>query len=365
MRSLKRDLFERRLWPLAIVIVAAIVAVPFVLHSHPAGGDVAPPPATKGGPSSSTSPHHVHATRRRATPQSHRRDPFAEAAVLNAAGKDSASSTAAKATASTSAPTAPPSTSSANSAPSSAPSSGNTVSSASSSGGDTSSSPSQSSATTTPPATTTPATTPAPTTTPATTTPGTTPVDGSTPTKRWNIYSVDVRIGAPGAGVVHKDIPRLSPLPTERSPQVMYMGVADNGRRAVFALGAGVEAGAVGAVRSAGAFCDPSRADCALLVIPAGKSVGLSYVSSTGTVRTLVLDVSRIASQVTGSTSALNASRRHISAVGLCDLKLGDPIGFFNSADGIVNIPSTSTCRRHKLAVPFPGSLGAGSSERG
>ncbi len=143
------------------------------------------------------------------------------------------------------------------------------------------------------------------------------------------------------------------------------MGVDDHGRAAVFALGAGVEVRAVGGSRSAGAFCHPSRVDCALAVIPSGKTVALLYVSATGKDRALLLRVSRIKSRITHSRSVLKAARRHISPLGLCDLKLGDPIGFFDLSDDSVSVPTTGSCRRRKLAIAFPGSLGAGSSVRG
>jgi hypothetical protein len=145
----------------------------------------------------------------------------------------------------------------------------------------------------------------------------------------------------------------------------MYMGVDGHGRAAVFALGAGVEVRPIGGTRSAGVFCRPSRVDCALAVIPAGKSVALLYVSSTGKDRALLLRVGRIKSEITRSETVLKAARRHVSPVGLCDLKLGDPIGFFDPSDDSVSVPSTGACRRKKLAVAFPGSVGAGSSVRG
>jgi hypothetical protein len=345
MESLKRDLFERRLWPLALVIIVAIVAVPFLLHGHRANADIAAPPAASGTPTvpaSGTTPPHK-SSHHRATPTSGRRDPF-EAAD------------AAKATSTTSTTTT---TTTSGSPASTGSTSGG---SAGSSGTAASGSPSSGTST---PVTTTPATTTPPVTTPVTTAPGSTSHTGSTKTTSWDIFSVDLRIGARGTPVTHRNIARLTPLPSERSPQVMYLGVANRGRNAVFALGAGVEVRPLGGRHSAGAFCRPSRVDCALVVIPAGKSVGLRYVSSTGKDRALVLKLSRIRSHVTESSSAVKAARRHVSAIGLCDLKLGDPIGFFDPADDSVNIPSTRACRREKLAVPFPGSLGAGSSERG
>lgn len=351
MRTLRRDLFERRLWPLAIVILAAIAAVPFLLPGGHAGAAIAPPPATSGAstPAVTGTRHAAPNAHRARTPTSGTRDPFQAAGVRTPTADHLTQST----TSTTSTvPHTPTPTSTSNSSASSG------------------ASPSAAVPSTTTPAPTTPApTTPVVSTPPVLTTP-TQPDPGRgsrrVPSKRsWDVYSVDLRIGAPGSPVTHRDIARLTPLPGERSPQVMYMGVADHGRRAVFALGAGVEVRSISADRSAGAFCDPSRVDCALLVIPAGKSVGLSYVSSTGTVRMLVLRLSRISSRMTRSSAVVNTARRRVSAVGLCDLKLGDPIGFFDPADDNVKIPSTAACRHQKLAVPFPGSLGAGSSERG
>lgn len=340
MRSLRRDLFERRLWPLAIVIVAAIAAVPFLLHDHPKSVAIAPPPAVTGSPQAPLSgTHHSAVDTHRATPTSRTRDPFQE----GGAGPATTHHAPASATSATTTPQAP-------------------------------STPSATTATpaTSTPATSTPATTPSATTTPVVSTPpvvttthGGQTKNRTTRARSWDIYSVDLRIGAPGSPVTHRDIARLTPLPSERAPQAMYMGVTDHGRRAVFALGAGVEVRAIGAGHSSSAACSPSRVDCALVVVPAGRSIALRYVSQTGALRTLVLRLTRITARLTRSASAARTARQHVSKVGLCELKLGDPIGFFDPAQESVTIPSTAACRRDKSAVPFPGSLGAGSSVRG
>jgi hypothetical protein len=359
MKSLRRDLFERRLWPLAVVIVAAIVAVPFLLHGHRANAEIAAPPVPSGTPTTSSSTtsssasHNGHASSRRpTTPTSRSRDPFEAASVTTTTSTSSTSTTVAPSTTTAGTSDSPPSSSSSSAGPAiTSPSTGAASSSSASE--------------TTTPVTTTPATTTSPATTPATTSSGTTSHYASKKTSSWEIYSVDLRVGAPGSPVAHHNIARLTPLPRERSPQAMYMGVDDHGRSAVFALGAGVEVRAVGGSHSTGAFCHPSRVDCALAVVPAGKSVALLYVSSTGSDRALLLRVTRIKSRVTRSESVVRAARRHVSPIGLCDLKLGDPIGFFDLSEDSVSVPSTGACRRRKLAVAFPGSLGAGSSVRG
>lgn len=352
MRSLKRDLFERRLWPLVAVIVAAIAAVPFLLPGGRSGSPIAPPPAASGAsaPATPTTRHATTDTHRAATPTSRTRDPFQEAGVRTPTADHLTQSTTSTTTVSHASPAT------------------------SSGGAGTSSAAGGSSATT--PAPTTPATTTPPTTTavvsapPVTTTP-TKPTTGNSgkrapaPSRNWDIYAVDLQIGPLGSPMTHEDIARLTPLPNERAPQAMYMGVTDHGRRAVFALGAGVEVRAAGKGHAARAACVPSRVDCALVVIPAGGRVELLYVSSTGRQRMLALHVRRITTRLTRSASVAKTAREHVSAVGLCDLKLGDPIGFFDPAGESLKLPSIASCRHHKLAVPFPGSLGAGSSVRG
>jgi hypothetical protein len=362
MRSLRHDLFERRLWPLVGAILAAIVVVPFVMPSHRASAEIAPPPSAQGQPGSPAPAGRASkASSHTATPTSKTRDPFQSAIVGSRAGSASSRSATAGGTSATSGRTSATSASAPASRASSGGSGGAVPGGAAASG----STPESTPPTTTPPTTTPLTTTPPASTTPVVTTPVTAPNRPSAPARTWGIYAVDIRIGSPGDPRGYGDLARLTPLPSERSPQAMYMGVTDHGRSAVFALGAAVAVRGLGAKRSAGAFCSPSRADCALIVIPAGRTVELSYVSATGSVRPLVLRVRRIALHLTHSATVARSARRHVSAVGLCDLKLGDPIGFFAPAAESVTLPAGGSCRRHTHVVPFPGSIGAGSGERG
>lgn len=351
MRSLRRDLCERRLWPLAIVIVAAIVAVPFLLRAHSRAVTIAPPSASSAtsSPGVTGAGHSAVDTQRTTPPTSRTRDPFQPAGVTGAAHTSRKSPTT-----STAHTTPTAATMSSSPAPVSRTTATTTVTT-------TTPAPTM----TAPAATPTPVvSSPSPVTKPAATSHTLAPTHTDRPRPSWDIYSVDLRIGPSGRPVTHRDVARLMPLPYERVPQAMYMGVTDHGRRAVFALGAGVEARSADRKRSLQAFCSPSRADCALVVIPAGGRIMLRYVSATGAQRTLVLDVSRITTRLTRSASAERTARHHVSAVGLCELKLGDPIGFLDPAEGSVKLPSTAACRRDRRVVPFPGSLGAGSSVR-
>ncbi|HET9126377.1 MAG TPA: hypothetical protein VFN65_15970 [Solirubrobacteraceae bacterium] len=344
MRSLRRDLFERRLWPLAVALVAVIAAVPFLLHGRIAGAPVPPPPppSAAGAPGVVGSRQDAIDTRRPTAPTSHTRDPFQPTATPSALHLTR---------------TSPHTTRTASTAPTPHPA------------------PVVHRSPATPPATT-PTPTPSAPSTPVLSSPPAVTKPTATrqlaprkhhaaPRRSWDIYSVDIRIGRWGRLATHRDPARLTPLPYERAPQVMYLGVTDHGRRAVFALGAGVEVRADGKRRSLAPACSPSRLDCALVIVPAGERVRLRYVSATGAQRTLILVVRRITTRLTRSAAAARAARDHISGVGLCELRLGDPIGFFDPAAASVKLPSTASCRRDRRAVAFPGSLGAGSSVRG
>jgi hypothetical protein len=352
MRSLRRDLLERRLWPIVVLIIAAIVAVPFVLHGPRGQAAIAPPPVATGSPQPTTSGtrHRAVDTHAVTAPTSRTRDPFQEGDVQRTTVHETTT-----ATTSTTTPTSQ-----------SPPRSSVTTTPAATAAATTTAPAPTTAATTTAPATTTPVTSKPPAVrTPTVTKPRVAAETAPSRTRTWDVYSVDLRIGAPGHPVTHRDIARLTPLPSERAPQAMYMGVTDHGRRAVFALGAGVEVRAIGANHSHRAVCTPSRVDCALVVIPADASIALRYVSSTGPQHTLLLRLRRITTRLTRSAVVAKAARRHVSAVGLCELKLGDPIGFFDPSDETVRLPSRAACRSDKRAVPFPGSLGAGSSVRG
>ncbi len=347
MNSLKRDLVERRLWPLAIVLVAAIVAVPFLLHGHhTASADpIAPAPVPKAGAAStsttstSSTATTAHRTRTPALHMSNSRDPFAAGAVGHT---HHAASSGGSASASVSA-----------ASPTVVDGSGTSTGSASASA----STGTTTSLTSTPPAATgaTSPSTPTTATTPTTVTPPTTVT--STPAARsWTIYRVDVRYGLQGKPASLSDLARLSPLPAQR-PKAMFAGVTDHGHEAAFLIGAGV--GATGQGR-----CHPSRSSCAMVTLAPGQREALFYLVKDGGGRTTILRLAGVTKSVTHSARAAQAAYDRHSTLGLCDLMLGDPLGFvYDSAQGSLRRLQTAACRRNHAAVAFPGTAGgAGSS---
>ena len=360
MNSLRRDLIERRLWPLAVILIAAIVAVPFLLAGgghkpHAALADAAPAPAPAAGaagasPASKSKSPATHS----GAGASNTRDPFAGASTLAAgstktsttgstgsgsgspgsgSGSGSASSGAAGAAQTT---TAAQTVTSAAASPTiggaATPSSGGSTGSST-----TSSVPAQ--------ATTTTATTPA---TVAQTR------HGSRKRGTWKVDGVNVHTIAPdGTKRTLTDLARLTPLPAANWPKLMYMGVTADGRDAVFALGSDVSA-------AGKARCRPSHARCTLIAVPAGTTERVSWVVGADHARTLSLTVTRITTQVIHDRSlAMAAIARH-SQVGLCDLQLGDPVEFQYRSTGALQAVSNPepACTRvlRRAATAFPGT---------
>jgi hypothetical protein len=226
-----QGLVRRKLWPVALLLVGALVAVPLVLaktpeppaaaanlNSHAAKDEAMP--ATFVSADDATE----ETTRRRVLGQS--KDPF-EPKALPKVKKSKKSKKATKADA-TPTPTPAPT--------------------------DASKSPGGGGAT--------PPTSPAPTATPA-------------PTITVPAYSVKVRFGTTESDALKEStIERLSVLPDETNPVMVYRGVEDGGKVAIFELTGDIVAQGDGT-------CMPTPEDCQYLKLHAGETEFLT-VSDTG-----------------------------------------------------------------------------------
>ncbi len=93
--------------------------------------------------------------------------------------------------------------------------------------------------------------------------PGTTaPV---TPKKKYELYELSVRFGASTGTPPHKRVKRLQALPSNSNPVLIYLGVLDDKKTAVFLLDSGVIAEGDGE-------CKPSRAQCETIQIREGET---------------------------------------------------------------------------------------------
>jgi hypothetical protein len=280
-----KALWQRKLWPVAVLLVAALVAVPKVLAKNP---EVTPTPANAqaakaeaGLPATyvAAAQDSAEPTRRRVLGES--KDPFTPAGLSKAAkaARAKVKAKAAKEAAKAKAEAAK------------AASNATSTDSGSSAGGDTGSGAGPGTTTTAPPA-------------------------GEAPkTTTYPLYSIKVRFGRVDGERTAKTVARMKVLPNTDSPLLVYRGVEDGGKVAVFEL--------TGSVTALGdGKCEPSPQDCQILKLKAGETEFLT-VSDTGaeTDAQYQLDLDRInvkqtttKSELTKAGSAGLALLKHLAA---------------------------------------------------
>jgi len=261
IRDVWSELVERRLWPIALLLVVALVAVPVVLAKQPAAGQAAAgtdAPAVGAVASASGEPVvSVSTGDGGSAPLLGRsKDPFK-------APPKPASST----------------TGSATTATGGTPAAGRTPS-----GGPTGSGGSGS---------------------------GHASPRSANPAPRTYVYaSVDVSFGRAGSPLKRiKDVPRLAPLPSASDPIVIFMGTRSDHETAVFMLSTDVKAQGDGR-------CVPSKQTCEAIELRRGGVALLDVTDSNGFVKQYELDLDAVALHTTTSKSTASAAAARHSAAG-------------------------------------------------
>jgi hypothetical protein len=271
------DLRKTRLWPVAVALVVALIAVPVILSS---GGGTSAPAALAplpGGASASVPA--LPAVSVTTTPSNARltgaqRNPFRQQVKAKSTGTRATSHHSAGSGKSTS----PPSGSS-HSAGSSA---------ATGAVGGT---------TTTVTSTTTITSPAAPTPTPT----------GLTATQA---YRVTISTTSASGGVNAIDpVERLSVLPSQQLPLLVELGVLDGGHRVAFLVQPGTVVNGLGK-------CTPGPIDCEILSLATNETEGVATTSSSGAVTGTVLAVTGISAEDYSSAGAADRARLDESAAG-------------------------------------------------
>lgn len=336
MSSLRRDLVERKLWMVVAILVVAVAAVPVFLLKHASASATptvpAPPAATATAAGADTSTTSTTSSTEPAKVVLARiaRDPFASG-VPKLSSKPAPSASASSAGSSGTTTT----TSSSTTTPSMVSPSPTTGGSSSSSTSSSTPSTSSGSGTGTTGGT--------PTSTIASAPPST---QGGTPdtVQSWTIYSVSIRFGKQNAAL-RNDIPRLTALPSAGNPQLMFFGVMSGGRQAIFGLGAGVAHAGPG-------LCRPSRSSCSAIVLSPGQSEEIAWPTATGTMTQAILQVQKITSKVTHSHAEALKAYRRVSAAGICDLSMAQPVLYDPDTGTVQNFPKNA-CRAQAASAPF------------
>jgi hypothetical protein len=296
LRNVLKDLVDKRLWPVALLLVAALVAAPIVLGRS--GGDTgtpAPTPATSAVAPSDSGTASKAAVSLATAPSDRRhldgrvRDPFrapkAKAKAKKAATKTHAPTSAAPAAVSSGTASAGATGGSSSSPATATPSTG------SSSGTAGTTSTSKSKTTTSPKKTTAPK------------------ADDASDT-----YHVSLRFGLNGGALkTLDDVARLSALPSVTDPFFVYLGVLEttttHEKRAVFLVSSDATPNGEGA-------CHPTKQDCESVELAVGETAYFDYAAPNGAVTQYQLELKGIHKTTVTSTAKASAAMARHSVAG-------------------------------------------------
>jgi hypothetical protein len=132
--------------------------------------------------------------------------------------------------------------------------------------------------------------------------------DGTTTTTQYT-YVIDVTFRANGRTRKIHGMERLEMLPNEASPLLLFLGVSANAGNAVFLVDSTLDAAGEGR-------CEPSRSDCAFLYLGAGSEH--AFTNDDGESYELRVDqIRRVKTKTTASASGKRAAKASIGRSGV------------------------------------------------
>jgi hypothetical protein len=118
-----------------------------------------------------------------------------------------------------------------------------------------------------------------------------------------NVWRVNLRFGEAGDQKTHKDIPRLSPLPSATDPFFIFLGVLADGKTAVFLISSDTTATGDGK-------CKPNPEQCDTIEMRAGDTEFFDVAQGNAGVTQYELDLLKVfKNTVKGKAAAAKASR--------------------------------------------------------
>jgi hypothetical protein len=136
-------------------------------------------------------------------------------------------------------------------------------------------------------------------------------VPEATPKKKtYELNELTVRFGASSGDIKRRDVKRLQALPSAGHPVLIYLGVLDDKKTAVFLLDSGVVAQGDGS-------CKPSRTTCETIHIREGETEFFDVTNPDGTVSSQYqLDVIKIRKKTTTNAKQAKAAKARVSKAG-------------------------------------------------
>jgi hypothetical protein len=285
-RSIGTELREKRLWPVALLLLVALVAVPLLLanSSSPAPEAQVPVPAPPPSPATSIPTLEVQSTPAHSRLNGAAHDPFT--LIGGGTSSTASGSTAASTVTATS-------TAVASSSPNSV-SGGSSTSSASSSTSGSSPSTSSGSTGTSPPSIT----------------PNAKPKPAPSGLTSTHAYDVSLAITNSAGGLNTIDpLKRLSVLPSDQQPLLVELGVLKGGRRVLFAVEPGTVVDGPGT-------CTPGPIDCEILSLGQDQTESISTQTGLGTSQVALFAVTGLTTTKYSSAAAADRARRSKYAAG-------------------------------------------------
>jgi hypothetical protein len=267
LKQIVAELREKRLWPVALALLVALVAVPVLLSKSPSQTPVAALPqsaATAAPPATAVPAVSVQTAATRSNLKGRGHDPFRQQ-KLPTAGPKATTTTA-------------PSTGTA-----AAPAGGSTASAGTGAAGSGSTSTGSS---------------------------GGSPTSGTLPRVLYYRFATSLSFGRVGGHRrAIKDVNKFTPLPSAANPVAVFLGLRNDARTAVFLLSSSASATGKGT-------CHPSRWSCTFLYVQVGQRELLLTQGEFGHIAQYELDLTRIHPVPTGAPTSATAASTHVSSAG-------------------------------------------------
>jgi hypothetical protein len=170
-----------------------------------------------------------------------------------------------------------------------------------------------------------------------------TPTSGPVTLSATQAYAVNIDTKDATGTHALTNVIRLAPLPAAQTPEVIYLGVLKNGRKAAFLFTNSVK---VSSGQSAkGVTCLPSPSDCQIAELSPGQGMKLAATSNTALIATFTFELMSISANKYSSAAAALQARDNVSTAGQSLLQLSTSnalttVRFDNQVGALVQVRS-------------------------
>lgn len=295
LRNIVSDLIDKRLWPVAVLLLVALFAVPFVVagsgDEEPVSTAQIPTAIGEGDVATAVTPAETTGSRRTTLPEN---DPFREAQQKKSDAPTGGASTGGTPTGGAGGDTGTGSTGGAPSGGTGSSDTGLDDVGVVPVGGDDGG--------------------------------GSGSGGGSTTSTDKDAWRVDLRFGKDGQLSAKTNVARLSPLPSQTDPFFIFLGVQADGKTALFLVSSDATATGDGS-------CKPTPANCDRVELEEGQTEFFDVVTPEGTTVQYQLDLVNVERETKASAAAADAARARESKAGRTALRKAVKTGQVEVAD--------------------------------